>query len=390
MKAIINGKVYTMAGEVLEKGIVLIDGDKIKAVGEGIEVPSEAEVIDAEGKMVMPGIIDAHTHLGLYEDGAGWAGADGNEITSPVTSEIRAIDAINPEDVAFKDAVKGGITSVMTGPGSANVIGGENLAIKTHGKTVEEMIIKDPVGIKAAFGENPKRVYGKMGGTPRLPSTRMGTAAVMRKAFVDAQNYLNKIEHAEKEGNTPPDRDLKNESLARVLKKEIPLRVHAHRADDILTAIRISEEFDFDITLEHCTDGHKVADIIAEKGIPAVIGPTLTSRSKVEVKDKTFKTSGVLVEAGAKVALMTDHPVIPIDMLPVTAGLAVRAGLSEMDALKALTINAAEILGIQDRVGSLEEGKDADVIICDGSPLKTLSKVEKVFINGEEMELETE
>ena len=386
MKAIINGKVYTMAGEVLEKGIVLIEDGKIKAVGTDIDVPENAEVIDAEGKIVTPGIIDAHTHVGIGEEGIGWEGSDYNEVSDPVTPHLRAIDAINPEDEGFKDAIKGGITTVMTGPGSANVIGGENLVMKTHGRTVEDMLIYTPSGLKGAFGENPKRVYGQRS-VPKLPGTRMGTAAVMRKALVDAQNYINQIEKAEEEGK-PAERDLAKESLARLIKKEIPLRAHAHRADDILTILRIAKEFDIDVTLEHCTEGHKIADKIAEAGVPAVVGPSLTARSKYELKDKTFKTPGVLTEAGVKVALMTDHPVIPVNYLPICAGLAVRQGMKEIDALKAITINAAEILGVADKVGSLEEGKDADVVIFDGHPLETMTKVTTVLVNGEDVTLE--
>ncbi|AZR71985.1 amidohydrolase [Anoxybacter fermentans] len=383
MKAIVNGKVYTMAGAVLDQGTILIKDGKITAVGENIDIPSDAEIIDAKGKIVTPGFIDAHTHLGIGEEGIRWEGADYNEISNPVTPHLRAIDAINPEDEGFKDAVKGGITTVMTGPGSANVIGGENLVMKTYGRTVDEMVLRNPAGLKGAFGENPKRVYGTRM-VPQSPVTRMATAALMRKALVDAQNYLNKLEQAEKEGKKP-ERDLEKENLVRLLKKEIPLRAHAHRADDILTILRIAKEFDIEVTLEHCTEGHKIADIIAEAGVPAIVGPSLTSRAKYELKDRTFETPGILAKAGVKVALMTDHPVIPVHYLPICAGLAVRHGMPEMEALKAITINAAEILGVADRVGSIEVGKDADIVIFDGHPLETMTKVVKVFINGEEV-----
>lgn len=381
MKAIVNGKVYTMAGDVIETGTVLIEDGKITAVGADIEVPAGAEVIDATGKIVTPGIIDAHTHLGIGEESYGWEGRDYNEASNPVTPQLRAIDAINPEDEGFKDAIKGGITTVMTGPGSANVLGGENLVLKTYGQTVDEMIVVNPCGIKGAFGENPKRFYGTRG-LPQAPVTRMATAYLMREALVKAQNYLNKVEQAEKDGK-PVERDLVQESVARLLKKEIPLRAHAHRHDDIMTILRIAKEFDINVTLEHCTEGHKIADYIADAGVPAVVGPSLTARSKVELKDKTFKTPWVLTQAGVKVALMTDHPVIPVQYLPICAGLAVREGLPEMEAMKAITINAAEILGVADRVGSLEAGKDADVVIFNGHPLETMSRVEKVLINGE-------
>lgn len=383
MKAIVNGKVYTMAGDVFERGTVLMHEGKILAVGANVEIPSDAEVIDAAGKIVFPGIIDAHTHLGIGEEGIGWEGRDYNEVSSPTTAHLRAIDAINPEDEGFKDAVKGGITTVMTGPGSANVLGGENLVMKTYGRTVEEMVILNPCGIKGAFGENPKRVYGTRG-NPQNPGTRMATAAVMREALVKAQNYLNKVENAQKEGK-PVERDLQLESTARLLTKELPLRAHAHRADDILTILRIAKEFDIQVTLEHCTEGHKIADIIAEAGVPAIVGPTISSRSKYELKDRSMETPAILHQAGVKVALMTDHPVIPVQYLPLAAGLAIRHGLPEMEAMKAVTIHSAEILGVADRVGSLEVGKDADVVIFDGHPFETMTNVVHVFINGEEV-----
>ncbi len=383
MKAIINGKVYTMAGEVLEQGTVLMEDGKIVAVGKNIEIPAEAEVIDAIGKIVTPGIIDAHTHLGIGEEGIGWEGKDYNEVSDPLTARMRAIDGINPEEQGFKDAIMGGITTVMTGPGSANVIGGENLVIKTHGCIIEEMILRNPAGLKGAFGENPKRVFGTRT-VPKAPVTRMATAALMREALVKAQNYLNKVDQADKDGKMF-ERDLESESVARLLKKEIPLRAHAHRADDIMTILRIAKEFDINVTLEHCTEGHKIVEQIVEAGVPAVVGPTLTARSKYELKDRTFETPGILAKAGIKVALMTDHPVIPVHYLPICAGLAVRHGMPEIEAMKAITINAAEILGVDDRVGSLEVGKDADIVIFDGHPLETMTKVEKVFINGEEV-----
>ncbi len=381
MKAIINGKVYTAVGEVFANGTILIENGKIVAVGENIDVPAGAEVIDAAGMVVTPGIIDAHTHLGIGEEGIGWEGRDYNEVSDPATPQMRAIDGINPEDEGFRDAIKGGITTVMTGPGSANVIGGENLVMKTHGRTVDEMVILNPCGIKGAFGENPKRVYGTRSGF-QLPVTRMGTAAVMRDALVKAQNYLDKQKHAEKEGK-PVERDLKWESMARLLTKELPLKAHAHRHDDILTILRIAKEFDINVTLEHCTEGHKIVEELKAANVPAIVGPTLGNRAKYELKDMTFDTPGILAKAGIKVALMTDHPVIPLQYLPICAGLAVRHGMKEEDALKAITINAAEILGVGDRVGSLEVGKDADIVIWDGHPFETMTHVVKTLVNGE-------
>lgn len=380
MKALINGKIYTMTRGVIEGGTILINEGKIIDVDSGIAVPSEAEVIDCSGRIITPGIIDAHTHVGIGEEGIGWEGRDYNEMTDPITPELRAIDAINPEDQGFQDAVEGGITTVMTGPGSANVLGGQNVVIKTRGNTVEEMILRDPAGVKGAFGENPKRVYGQ--GKQKSPMTRMATAALLRKTLVKAQNYLKKLEQGEKDPDKMPERDLQMEILARVLRKEIPLRLHAHRADDIMTILRIAREFDVDVTLEHCTEGHKVAKEIAEAGVPAVVGPSLTNRAKVELKDRTFRTPAVLYEAGVKVALMTDHPVIPLQYLPIAAGLAVKEGLPYEEGLKAITINAAEILGVDDRVGSLERGKDADLVVFDGDPLELRSKIELVLIDG--------
>ena len=379
MKALVNGKIITMSGVTIEKGVILIDGGKITAVGKDLKVPEGAEVIDTAGKIIFPGMIDAHTHLGIGEDGLGWEGRDYNEMTDPITPHLRAIDAINPLEDGIVNARKNGITTVMTGPGSANVIGGECIAIKTYGRVVDEMLIKNPVGIKAAFGENPKRVYTDR---KKLPTTRMGTAAVMRKALMAAQDYM--LEKESKAGNNEPfKRDIKNESLVRVLKREIPLKTHAHRADDIMTVLRIAKEFDINVTLEHCTEGHLIADKIFETGTPAVVGPTLTGMTKVELKERTFKTPGILSRVGVKVALMSDHPVIPTENLPIYAALSVKAGMDEEEALKAITINPAEILGIDDRVGSIEEGKDADIVIFDGHPLDIKTNVVKVIINGE-------
>jgi len=378
MKAIVNGKIITMADKTIEKGVILIENGKITAVGSDLEVPTRAEVIDASNKIVFPGMIDAHTHLGIGEDGLGWEGRDYNEMTDPVTPHLRAIDAINPVEDGIVTARKNGITTVMSGPGSANVIGGESIAIKTIGTVVDDMIVKNPVGIKAAFGENPKRVYTDK---KKLPTTRMATAALLRETLMKAEDYL--IEKENKVANKETfKRDIKNESLIRVLEKELPLKTHAHRADDIMTVLRIAKEFDINVTLEHCTEGHLVADKIAEAGVPAIVGPTLTGKVKVELKDRTFETPGVLAKAGVKVALMSDHPVVPTENLPIYAALSVKAGMDEEEALKAITINAAEILGIEDRVGSIKAGKDADIVIFDGHPLELKTKVVTVIING--------
>lgn len=378
MKAIKGGTVYTMKGEVIEGGTVLVEGDKIAKVGKDLSIPEGCEVIDATGKYVFPGFIDAHSHVGIFEEGVGEIGEDGNEMTDPVTPHLRALDAVSPEDKAFDDAVKGGVTCVFTGPGSANVIGGQSIAVKTYGRVIDKMVVKAPAGLKVAFGENPKRVYGQQ---KKMPSTRMGTAALLREALTKAKNYLEKKKIAMEKGEFF-EKDLKMEVLCDVLEKKIPLRAHAHRAFDIMTAIRIAKEFDVHIVIEHCTEGHLIADELAELGVPAVVGPSLTSRSKIELKDLSFRTAGILANRGVKVAIMTDHPVIPVQYLNVCAGLAVREGMKVEDALAAITINAAEIIGIQDRVGSLEEGKDADIVVWDGFPLEVMSKPKLVIIDG--------
>lgn len=380
MRAIVNGKIYTMAGQVLDSGTIIIDAGKINAVGANLEIPAGTEIIDAQGKVVMPGIIDAHTHIGIFEEGIGFAGADGNEMTNPATPQLRALDAINPMDSAFKGALGGGVTSMTVAPGSANVIGGQVLAIKARGKTVDDMVIKEPLGLKIAFGENPKRVYSSQ---KKTPSTRMAVAAILRENLVAARNYMAKQEKGQKDPDKAPDRDLKMEILVKVLKKEIPLRAHAHRADDITTAIRIAQEFDVNICIEHCTEGHLIADFLADKGVAAIIGPTMGTRPKIELMNTSFKTPGILHEAGVKVALTSDHPVFPVQQLPIQAALAHKDGLPEEEALKAITINPAEIMGVADRVGSIEAGKDADIVIFSGHPFNWKTQVEKTMIDGE-------
>ncbi|HEX3031953.1 MAG TPA: amidohydrolase [Bacillota bacterium] len=381
MLAIVKGKVLTMAGRVIDSGVVLVEGSTIVAVGAlgeaGVAIPPETEIVDASGKIVMPGLIDAHCHVGVAEEVYREEGDDTNEMTDPVTPHLRALDGIDPADLGFQDALDGGVTTVATGPGSANVIGGQAIVMKTWGVVVDDMVVRAPAGLKVAFGENPKRVYGQQ---KKMPSTRMGTAALLREALVKAQHYLEKQENPDPEKR--PERDLKMEILVSVLKKEIPLRAHAHRADDIATAIRIAEEFNVDLVIEHCTEGHKIGDFLAAHGKPAVVGPLLTNRSKVELKDRTAATPAILHAAGVKVALMTDHPVIPLNYLSLCAALAVKEGLPEEEALKAITINSAEILGLGHRLGSLEPGKDADIIILNGNLLDIQTRVEQVYIEG--------
>lgn len=379
MLLIKNAKVFTMAGELIENGCILVENGKIKEVGTDLVAPLDAEIIDAEGKNVFPGFIDAHCHIGMWEEGIGFEGADGNEMTDPITPHLRAIDAINPRDEAFENAIKGGVTTAATGPGSANVIGGVFSVIKLHGDRVDDMIVKETLAMKCAFGENPKRVYNDK---KMMPSTRMGTAAKLRETLAKAVEYRDKKVAAGDDASKLPTYDMKMEAMLPVVNKEIPLKAHAHRADDIFTSIRIAKEFDVLLTLEHCTEGHLIADHLAKEGYPAIIGPSFGNKSKFELNQKTFDTPGVLVKAGVKIAIMTDSPVIPLEYLPMAAALAHKAGLDEMDALKCITINPAEILGVQDRLGSIEAGKDADLVIWDGHPFDLQAKVAYTLVNG--------
>ncbi len=366
MIVIKNGLIKTMAGEDIENGQIIIEEGKIKAVGTDLEIPEDAEIIDAKGCLVTPGLIDGHCHIGMWEEGIGFEGADGNEDTEPITPQLRAIDAINPMDQGFQDAIEGGVTAAVTGPGSANVVGGTFLAMKTYGRRVDDMVIKDPVAMKIAFGENPKRVYEEQ---HKSPVTRMAIAALLRETLYEAKQYKEDLDAAEEEPDKKPDFDLKLEALLPVMRREIPLKAHAHRADDIFTALRIAKEFDLDITLDHCTEGHLIAEELKEADKPCLIGPTFGSRVKYELKNKSFETPKILFDAGIKIAIITDSNVIPIQHIPMCAGMAVKAGLPEEEAWKAITINPAEIAGIADRVGSIEAGKDADIAIFKGNPL---------------------
>jgi imidazolonepropionase-like amidohydrolase len=396
MLAITNGKVLTITKGTFDPGTVLIDNGKIAAVGPDVTIPPGAEVYDATGMVVMPGLIDAHCHIAVFADGVGWEHADGNEMTDPITPHMRALDAVHPEDLAFKDLIAAGVTTVLTGPGSGNLIGGQGICLKTVPKpTVDEMILLEPAGMKMALGENPKRVYGDQ---KKMPSTRMGNAAVLRAALIDAQNYMAKwrrydeelsahqakVDAGDKEAEPPkpPDRDLKLEALGKVLRRELKARVHAHRADDMLTAIRIAEEFGLDLTLEHATEGYKIAPILAAKGIPVTAGPILFSRAKVELREMTPKNPGLMAQAGVKVSIQTDE-MSAVKYLAINAALAVREGMAEEAALRAITINPAEIIGVADRVGSLEPGKDADVVVFSGHPFDYRTVAELVIVDGQ-------
>lgn len=382
MLVIKNARLLTMTENGSFVGDIRIDGGKIAEIAHNIDTAG-CDVFDAEGMYAMPGIIDAHSHIGMWEDGMGREGSDGNEATNPVTPEMRSIDGINPFDRCFKEAVACGVTTAVTGPGSANVVGGTFVAMKLYGRSMDEMILKFPVAMKAAFGENPKRVYGDKA----TPATRMAIAAILRKVLAGALDYAKKIENAKDDPSKMPERDLGKEALLPVIRRELPLKIHCHRADDILTAIRIAKEFNVRFTLDHCTEGYLIPDLlketIEETGAGIIIGPLLTDRSKIELRNVSFSAPKALYDAGIDFAMMTDHPVIPEQYLPVCAALAVREGLPEDAALRSITINAARITGIDDRVGSLEVGKDADIAVFSGHPLDFRSRCVLCTVDGQ-------
>lgn len=382
MLVIKNARLLTMTENGSFVGDIRIDGGKIAEIARNIDTTG-CDVFDAEGMYAMPGIIDAHSHIGMWEDGMGREGSDGNEATNPVTPEMRSIDGINPFDRCFREAVACGVTTAVTGPGSANVVGGTFVAMKLYGRSMDEMILKFPVAMKAAFGENPKRVYGDKA----TPATRMAIAAILRKALAGALDYAKKIENAKDDPSKMPERDLGKEALLPVIRRELPLKIHCHRADDILTAIRIAKEFNVRFTLDHCTEGYLIPDLlketIEETGAGIIIGPLLTDRSKIELRNVSFSAPKALYDAGIDFAMMTDHPVIPEQYLPVCAALAVREGLPEDAALRSITINAARITGIDDRVGSLEVGKDADIAVFSGHPLDFRSRCVLCTVDGQ-------
>ncbi|WP_425060234.1 Imidazolonepropionase [Sporomusa carbonis] len=375
MIALIGAKILTMCGKNLDRGTILVRNGKIWAVGKNIDIPAGCQVIDVTGKIITPGLIDAHTHLGVESEGMGWAGTDVNERSEPVTPGMHTLDAINPADLGLLEAYRGGVTTVMVAPGSANPIGGQCVIIKTAPKPiVEQMLVKRYAGLKIAFGENPKRCYGA--DLKKMPVSRMATAALIREAFWKAHHYLTKQD--EKDFKY----DMGLEAIAKVLRKEMPLRAHAHRADDIVTAIRIAKEFDVDIIIEHGTEAYLVAGMLAEEEIPVILGPTLSTRSKLELKDKTMESPAFLYRHGVTFAMMSDHPVIPSCFLSIYAGLATRYGLPKNQALKMITCDAAKILGLDDRIGSLAPGMDADLVVWSEDPLIISARPEIVMVDG--------
>jgi len=376
--AIVGGRVVPGAADPIENATVLITDGVIEAVGANVAVPDGVRTIDASGHWVLPGFVEAHAHVGVHEEGEGPAGQDTNEMTDPNGARLRALDAINPTERGFADALAGGVTTVVVKPGSGNPIGGQTVAIKTWGRIVDEMIVKSPTSVKSALGENPKRVYGEK---KELPSTRQGVAAVIRDAFGKAQDYRAKRDAAASKGD-PFDRDPTCEVLVRVLDGELPWCQHTHRADDIATAIRLADEFGYRLIVNHATEGFLLADVLAERQIPCIVGPLFTTRSKVELRERTLANPGRLANAGVLVALTTDHPVVPINFLVHQATLAVKEGMSRDDALRSLTVNPAQMMGLADRVGALEVGRDGDVVIWDGDPLDVMSRARRVFVNG--------
>ncbi len=383
--AIRGARILTAAGRDIPRGTVVVQNGKITALGERASVPAGVEVLDGAGKVVTPGFVDAHTHLGIHEEGLGREGNDTNELTDPATPHLRALAAINPEDEGLREAAQHGVTSAVVLPGSGNVIGGLGTLIKTYGRVVDRMVVRDPCGLKVAFGENPKRVYGDQ---KKMPSTRMGTAGVLRETLTKGQAYLRKAELGRETPDKLPDRDLRMEAVALVLRGELPLLAHCHRADDILTALRIADEFGVRVILEHATEAHRIVDLLAERKIPCVVGPTFGSRGKIETRQKTFRTLGILARAGVPVAICSDHPVTPSSFLRLYAALAVSEGMDDADALRSLTIVPAQIMGVADRIGSLEIGKDADLTLWSGDPLEMRSRAEAVFINGVRVPME--
>ena len=371
-----NATIYTAVLPEPIQGDILIRDGKIAAVGPNLPAEGE-EVYDATGLSAYPGFVEAHCHIGLDGYGIGYEGADYNEHSDPVVPHLRAIDGIEPADPTFAMAARAGVTTVCTGPGSANVLGGTFVAIKTVGDRVDDMIVRDNVAMKCAFGENPKRCYKEKG-----ISTRMSTAAKLREALLRAQQYKEK-----KDAGKDVAFDMKSEALLPVLEGKMPLKAHAHQANDLFTAIRIAKEFGVNLTLEHCTEGHKVADKLAAEGYPMAVGPSLTHATKFELRNKTFATPGILAKAGGHVCIITDSPVIPQHYLPLCAGLAIQSGMDRHDALRAITLNAAEHIGIADRVGSIEAGKDADIVLARGDVFDVSGQVVQVFIEGRKVDM---
>ncbi|MCM1062894.1 MAG: amidohydrolase [Eubacterium sp.] len=380
---IIGGIIKTMAGADIEDGIIHVENGKITEIGMRDEIAvhpaGHEQVLEIKNGIIMPGIIEAHCHMGITEEKKAMEGDDCNETVDPITPWLRAVDAINTMDAAFDDAVRAGITSAMVGPGSSNVVGGQFVFLKTKGRRIDDLIVKAPAAMKVAFGENPKVNYSGQG---KSPSTRMAIAGMLRRELFEAREYFRQKEKARSDGEAFQE-DFAKECWAPVLRREIPLKAHVHRVDDIFTAIRIAREFDLDVTLDHCSEGHLIAGELAAEGFPAIVGPDFASRSKIEVQNMAFKTVGILNKAGVMTAVTTDHPVSLIQSLPLCAGMAVKAGLDLEEGYRSITIYPARICGVDHRVGSLEAGKDADIAVFSGNPMEVFTETLYTIINGE-------
>lgn len=379
MLAVINARFETVSDGIIENGQMLVENGKIMAIGQNLEIPASASVIDAAGRTVTPGIIEAHAHIGIGEQGVGWEGQDTNEATSPVTAWCQALDGINMCDTAFDDFRRAGITSVDVPPGSANIIGGTTVALKCKGSIVDDAVIKNPTGMKSAMGENPKNVYG---GRRQTPSTRMGNAAVLRETLLKAKQYMEKLDNAKTEQDKPKP-DKQSEAMLPVMRREIPLMIHCHRADDIVTSVRVANEFGIRYTLEHVTDGYLLVDFLKANDTHSAVGPTLQYGSKVENRDRDFRTAVAFAKAGVPFCFTTDHPVMAGQYLLTTASMAVGWGMERDAALRAITLSSAEHVGIEDRVGSLTVGKDADFVVWSGDPLEFTTFADITVIDGE-------
>jgi len=406
MKAIVCKEIIPVTSEPIQDGFILIDDKgKIKAIGKKKDLPKDVEILDFSDLIATPGIIDSHCHATVFEESIGMGMQDGNESTNPLTPEIRVLDAINPGDKGLRRAVAGGMTTICVAPGSGNVVGGQMTTIKTHGTIVDDMVIQELSGMKCAFGENPKRLYG---GKNVTPSTRMGSLGLFRQLMTETQNYMYKWadykkklkqykedskeyeKKKEKDDKKPveptrPDKNIKYEAMIPVFEKKIPLRAHAHQANDIIAAVRLAKEFDVNIAIDHCSEGYMILDFLVENKIPAIVGPTMSQKSKIETRNKTWRSIGILHEAGILAALTSDHPVTHCQYQMIYGILSHREGLSRQGTFEVLTINGAKILGLEDRIGSLEPGKDADIVLFNGDPLDARSKVMMVFIDGQKV-----
>ncbi len=383
MLCVKNGRIHDGIHRDAFQGDILVKNGKIAAIGERLEVEEGVYIVDAEGLEVYPGFVEAHGHIGLDGYGIGYEGMDYNELNDIISPQMRGIDGVKPFDPAFAKAAAAGVTCVCVGPGSANVLGGSFTTIKTVGKRVDDMVVRDGVAMKCAFGENPKRVYRE-----KKDSSRMTTAALLRETLYKAKEYMEKKDAAGEDISKKPAFDLKLEALLPVMRREIPLKAHAHATEDIFAALRIAKEFGLKLTLEHVTEGHLIVEELAKENVPLAVGPTLTSATKFELRNKSWTTPGELAAAGCQVSIITDSPVIPQEYLPLCAGLAVQAGMDPFAALQAITIHPAKHAGIADRVGSLEVGKDADIVVAYGCPFEISTKIKHVFIDGKEVQMQ--